>query len=110
MGNEAPKIEARLDELSRMKDDAVRQYGLLSDRLKKAEVQLQFERVSTNSRYEIAVPARLEYPPGRVAFATRLASGLGIGLLLAALVLGLSELKRQLARVARETSEPAIRV
>ena len=100
VNSEAPKVNARLDELLRMKEDAVRQHGLLFDRLKKAEVQLQLERVSASSRYE-TVPARLDYPPGRKVFLARLASGLGIGLLLAALVLGIVELKRLFVRVAR---------
>jgi polysaccharide export outer membrane protein len=108
VSSEAPKVNARLDELLRMKEDAVRQHGLLFDRLKKAEVQLQLERVSTSSRYEIVAPARLDYPPGRKAFATRLAFGLGIGLLLAALVLGISELRRMIVRVAQATATSAI--
>ena len=108
VSSEAPRVNARLDELLRMKEDAVRQHGLLFDRLKKAEIQLQLERVSTGSRYEIVAPASLDYPPGRRAFATRLALGLGIGLLLAALVLGIGELRRLFVRVARGTVMSAI--
>jgi polysaccharide export outer membrane protein len=108
VSGEAPKVNARLDELLRMKEDAVRQHGLLFDRLKKAEVQLQLERVSTSSRYEIVLPAHLDPPPGRKAFAARLASGLGIGLLLAALVLGIIEVRRMIVRVARATAVSAI--
>jgi polysaccharide export outer membrane protein len=108
VSSESPKVNARLDELLRMKEDAVRQHGLLFDRLKKAEIQLQLERVSTGSRYEIVVPAHLDSPPGRKAFAARLALGLGLGLLLAALVLGIIELRRIIVRVARETAVSAI--
>jgi polysaccharide export outer membrane protein len=108
VSSESPKVNARLDELLRMKEDAVRQHGLLFDRLKKAEVQLQLERVSTSSRYEIVVPAHLDHPPGRKAFAARLALGLGLGLLLAALVLGIIELRRMIVRVARATATSAI--
>jgi polysaccharide biosynthesis/export protein len=102
ISSEAPKVNARLDELLRKKEDVSRQHGLLFDRLKKAEIQLQLERVSTSSRYEI-VPARLDYPPGRQVFVMRLALGLGIGLLLAALVLGFVELNKLFVRVARGT-------
>jgi hypothetical protein len=91
-----------------MKDEAVRQHGLLFDRLKKAEVQLQLERVSAASRYEIVIPSRLESPPGRKAYALRLASGLGVGLLLATLVLGIGELSRLFARVARRTGTAVV--
>jgi polysaccharide export outer membrane protein len=108
VNSETPKVNARLDELLRMKDDAVRQYALLFDRLKKAEVQLQLERVSAASRYEIVAPAQLEWPPGGRAFILRLVLGLGFGLLLATLVLGISELKRALTQIAREM--PAVMV
>ena len=56
VNSRSPKVNARLEELLRMKEEVERQHGLLFDRLKKAEVQLQLERVSTTSRYEIVVP------------------------------------------------------
>ena len=101
VNDESPKVNARIDELARMKDEAERQHGLLFDRLKKAEVQLQLERVSTTSRYEVVVPAHLESPPGRKAFVLRLASGLGIGLLMVSLIIAIGELSRLFARVAQ---------
>jgi hypothetical protein len=100
VSSQSPKVNARLEELLRMKDEVERQHGLLFDRWKKAEVQLQLERVSTASRYEIVIPARLESPPGRQAFAQRLAVGLGVGLLLAAIILGGGELRRRFAMIA----------
>jgi polysaccharide biosynthesis/export protein len=100
----SPKVNAHIEELARMKDEAERQHGLLFDRLKKAEVLLQLERVSTSSRYEIVVPARLDSPPGRKALALRLAMGLGFGLLLAALAVGFAELRKLFARVAEKSA------
>jgi polysaccharide export outer membrane protein len=100
VSSQSPKVNARLEELVRMKEEVERQHGLLFDRLKKAEVQLQLERVSATSRYEIVIPARLEAPPGRKAFALRMAIGLGFGLLLVAFVIGLGELRRLFTRVA----------
>jgi hypothetical protein len=100
VSSQSPKVNARLDELLRMKEEVERQHGLLFDRWKKAEVQLQLERVSTASRFEIVIPARLESPAGRRAFALRLAIGLGLGLLLATIVLGSGELRRQFSRIA----------
>jgi polysaccharide export outer membrane protein len=44
----------------------------------------------------------LESPPGRKAFALRLAMGLGLGLLLAAIVLAIGELRRTFARLAEK--------
>jgi len=100
VSSQSPKVNARLEELVRMKEEVERQHGLLFDRLKKAEVQLQLERVSTTSRYEIVIPARLESPPGRRAFAQRMGEGLGLGLLLAAFLMAIGELRRLFARVA----------
>ncbi len=102
VSSESPKVNARLEELVRMKEEVEKQHGLLFDRLKQAEVQLQLERVSATSRYEIVVPTRLEPPPGRKAFALRMAMGLGLGLLLAAIVLGIGELRRGFARLAEK--------
>jgi polysaccharide export outer membrane protein len=102
VSSQSPKVNARLEELVRMKEEVERQHGLLFDRLKKAEVQLQLERVSTTSRYEIVIPARLESPPGRKAFALRVAIGLGFGLLCVALVIAFSELRNLFARVAQK--------
>ncbi len=104
VNSETPKVNARLDELLRAKDDAVRQYGLLFDRLQKAEVQLRLERVSASSRYEIPVPPRLDYPAGKGILLLRMGMGLGIGIVLAALVLAIAAFRRLILRVARETA------
>lgn len=108
VNSQSPKVNARLEELTRMKEDAERQHGLLFDRLKKAEVHLQLERVSTTSRYEIAVPARLDPPPGRRALALRLVIGIVLGLVLAAVLIGLSELRQLFRRVAERTAVAAL--
>jgi pSer/pThr/pTyr-binding forkhead associated (FHA) protein len=104
VNSQSPKVNARLEELVRMKEEVERQHGLLFDRLKKAEVQLQLERVSAASRYEIVVPTRLEAPLGRKDFALRLAMGLGLGLLLAAIVLVIGELRRMFAQLAEKSA------
>ena len=41
VSSQSPKVNARLDELLRMKEEVERQHGLLFDRWKRAEVQLQ---------------------------------------------------------------------
>jgi tellurite resistance protein len=104
VSSRSPKVNARIEELTRMKEEAERQHGLLFDGLKKAEVHLELERVSTTSRYEIVVPARLEPPPGRKAFALRLAFGLLFGMLLVGAVIGSGELRRRFARVAQNNA------
>jgi hypothetical protein len=108
VSSRSPQVNARIEELTRMKEEAERQHGLLFDGLKKAEVHLELERVSTTSRYEIVVPARLESPPDRSrAFALRLAFGLLLGTLLIAAVIGLGELGRRFARVAQNNAAPS---
>ena len=106
VSSHSPKVNAKIEELDRMKEEAERQHGLLFDRLKKAEVQLQLERVSTTSRYEIVVPARLEAPPRRRAFALRLLFGLLAGVLLSSLAVGLIEIRQLFVRVARKLPVP----
>lgn len=98
----SPKVNARLEELVRMKEEIERQHGVLFDRLKKAEIQLQLKRVSTTSRYEIVIPARLDPPPARKAFVLRLAMGVAVGLLLAAIMVGIGELRRMFVRLAEK--------
>jgi pSer/pThr/pTyr-binding forkhead associated (FHA) protein len=108
VSSRSPQVNARIEELTRMKEEAERQHGLLFDGLKKAEVHLELERVSTTSRYEIVVPARLESPPDRSrAFALRLAFGLLLGTLLITAVIGLGELGRRFARVAQDNAAPS---
>jgi len=87
-----------------MKDEVEKQHALLFDRLKKAEVQLQLERVSTTSRYELVIPARMESAPGRKAFFVRVLFGLGLGLVLAILVMGIGELRHVFVRIAQKAA------
>lgn len=102
ISSHSPKVNSRIEELTRMKEETQRQHGLLFDGLKKAEVHLELERVSTTSRYEIVVPARLESPPGSKDFALRVALGLFLGTLLIAAVLGLGGLRRRFVHVAQD--------
>ena len=104
VSSRSPQVNARIEELTRMKGEAERQHGLLFDALKKAEVHLELERVSTTSRYEIVVPARLELPPDHKAFALRLALGLLLGTFLSAAVIGLGELRGRFARVVHNSA------
>lgn len=100
VNSESAKVNAQIEELDRMKEESEKQHALLFDRLQKAEVQLQLERVSATSRYEIVIPARLETAPGKKALALRLAIGLALGLLFAAAVLGVGELRQLVTRLS----------
>ncbi len=104
VSSHSPQVNARIEELTRMKEEVERQHSLLFEGLKKAEIQLELERVSTTSRYEIVVPARLDAPPNRQAFALRMALGLFLGILLISAGIALNELRRRFARVAQNNA------
>jgi polysaccharide export outer membrane protein len=100
----SPEINAKVDELIQMKDETTKQYSLLFDRLKKAEIRLELERVSATSRYEIDIPARLEAPPGKKVLATRIFIGTGIGAGMAAVLLLLRALRDIFRRVSQNAN------
>jgi len=100
----SPEINAKVDELIQQKDETAKQYSLLFDRLKKAEIRLELERVSSASQYEIDIPARLEAPPGKKALATRIFIGFGIGAGLAAILLLLRALRDIFRRVSQNAN------
>lgn len=104
VNSESAKVNAQIEELARMKEESEKQHALLFDRLQKAEVQLQLEKVSATSRYEIVIPARLEAAPGKKALALRLAMGLGLALLVVAGALAVGEIRRLVVSVAERNA------
>lgn len=104
-----PRVEQRLDELDHAQDETKRLHAQLFEKLKQAEIQLNLERVSAESRYEIGRPRPLRL--GRVlTLALRCAAGLMLGLLVAAALIVIPEIRtrfsRALAAVEREAGEP----
>jgi polysaccharide export outer membrane protein len=95
----APRLEADMAELVRKQDDAKRMLAQLSDRLRRAEVQLELERVSAASRYEITTPPRNQ--PVRLKRTLVMRGGLGTTALLALAfgVFGFMGLRRAAQRV-----------
>ena len=82
ISQDMPAVSARLEEFSQNEDALKRLHAQLFDRLKKAELQLELERVSAASRYEIAVAPRLERTGMKRVIALRGGLGfLGGGLL-----------------------------
>ena len=94
-----PKIDARIEQLERQQEETKRLHGQLYERLRKAEVQLELERVSTTSRYEIAVPPRLERIGVKRTLLLRSAIGFALGGVLALFIVGLGNLRRLVAQV-----------
>jgi uncharacterized protein involved in exopolysaccharide biosynthesis len=102
ISREMPRVSARVGELSQQEEGLRRLRGQLFDRVKRAELQLELERVSARSRYEIVEPVHLE--PLRIE--RRLAGagllGLFTGLAVAFALLAAGATRRLLKRAARE--------
>jgi hypothetical protein len=82
-----PRVQAGVQQLAHMQDATTQLHGQLFEQLKKAELQLNLERVSAESRYEVVVPTRLVNSGRTKAGAIRAGAGLFLGLLLAFLTL-----------------------
>lgn len=98
----SPEINAKMDELIRQKEEATRQYSVLFDRLKKAEIRLELERVTATSRYQTVIPARLESPPDKKALLLRIMLGLVLGSMLAAMALAAQYVRAIMRKVSGE--------
>jgi pSer/pThr/pTyr-binding forkhead associated (FHA) protein len=85
-----PRVEERVQELSHKQDATNRLHTQLFEKLKKAELQVNLERVSAESRYELVKPPRLE-KPGKLAWVLRCAIGLFAGFLLAGIAITVKE-------------------
>lgn len=94
--SDMPVVDARLQELTHTQDSNRKLHAQLFDRLKKAEVQLELERVSVTSRFELVTAPRLDKPRKLKVFGTRLAIAWFVGLLLAAMLVGYREIRPKL--------------
>jgi pSer/pThr/pTyr-binding forkhead associated (FHA) protein/uncharacterized protein involved in exopolysaccharide biosynthesis len=99
-----PRVEQRLADLSRVQEVTTRLHGQLFEKLKQAELQLNLERVSAESRYEIT-PPRLERPKTSTTIVLRCSLGLLVGLAAAAFVILVRE-GRRFVRQALASPEP----
>jgi polyhydroxyalkanoate synthesis regulator protein len=101
---ELPRVEQRIVELTHMQEATTRLHGQLFERLMQAELQVNLERVSAESRYEITT-ARLERPRSALVVGLRGGLGLMVGVLAAAVFILIAEGKR-LVREALGTGKP----
>lgn len=102
ISRDVPRVSAQLDDLSKAEGGLQRLHAQLFDRLRRAELELELERVAAASRFETVIAPRLDPMPIRRVLAERLALGLGLGLLFALTVLGVGRGRLLLARVAGE--------
>jgi uncharacterized protein involved in exopolysaccharide biosynthesis len=102
-----PRIEARLGDLNHRQEATQQLHGDLFSKLKQAEIQLNLEKVSAESRFDVS-PPRLERPRKSSALLIRGFVGLLIGAFFAFLVIAVREIKRLVTQtMAAQTLIPA---
>jgi uncharacterized protein involved in exopolysaccharide biosynthesis len=102
-----PRIEQRLADLNHRQEATQQLHGDLFSKLKQAEIQLNLEKVSSESRYDVS-PPRLERPRKSSTLLIRGGVGLLLGTLVAFLVIAFRELKRLFTQtMAAQTVIPA---
>jgi hypothetical protein len=102
---ELPRVEQKLADLNHKEDAALRLDSDLFSKLKQAEIQLNLEQVSAESRYDVS-PVRVERARNRTTLVKRGALGLFIGLLLAGLGIAIVEAKRFVSETM--SSQPVV--
>jgi prefoldin subunit 5 len=105
VGNQ-PRVEQRLVDLNREQEATTRLHGQLFEKLKQAELQLNLEHVSAESRYEIS-PPRLERPSTSSTLAMRCGLGILAGLLVAAGIVAAGEGRRLIAEALAAPADAA---
>ena len=78
-----PRVQAGVQQLTHVQEATTQLHGQLFEQLKKAELQVNLERVSAESRYEILAPVRLIRTSGLRTSAVRAGAGLFLGIFLA---------------------------
>jgi len=89
-----PRVHERVQQLTHTQDATKALHGQLFEQLKKAELQLNLERVSAESRYEVISPPHLVTSGRLKTGVTRLVMGLFGGLFIASFVLLFREARR----------------
>jgi pSer/pThr/pTyr-binding forkhead associated (FHA) protein len=97
-----PRVEQHLADLEHRQDSTKQLHSDLFNKLKQAEIQLNLEKVSAESRYDIS-PPRLERSRKLSTMLLRSGIGLLLGLLAAAIVILLREAREMIARTLGPT-------
>ncbi|HEX3698264.1 MAG TPA: FHA domain-containing protein [Polyangia bacterium] len=83
MVGDLPRVQAGVQRLTHMQEATTQLHGQLFEQLKKAELQFNLERVSTESRYQIVSPAQIVKVGPVMTGVVRVAAGLFLGLFMA---------------------------
>lgn len=94
-----PEVEAKYAELNRSYTSSKDMHAKLSERLRLTQLQLELENSSAKARYEILSPPESFGANLRKALLMRMAMGLGVGLVLGALIAVWREFQVLLKRI-----------
>jgi pSer/pThr/pTyr-binding forkhead associated (FHA) protein len=97
-----PRVEQHLADLEHRQDSTKQLHSDLFNKLKQAEIQLNLEKVSAESRYDIS-PPRLERSRKLSTMLLRSGIGLMLGLLAAAIVILLREARDMITKTLGST-------
>jgi pSer/pThr/pTyr-binding forkhead associated (FHA) protein len=97
-----PRVEQHLADLEHRQDATKQLHSDLFTKLKQAEIQLNLEKVSAESRYDIS-PPRLERSRKLSTMLLRSGIGLMLGLFVAAMVILLREAREMISRTLGPT-------
>ncbi len=89
-----PDLEAEYAELNRTYDATKKLHTQIFETLQTTKMQLDLERASIKSRYDIITPPNLEFVSARKKIMNRAVSSGGVGFVVALLVTALRQLKR----------------
>jgi uncharacterized protein involved in exopolysaccharide biosynthesis len=92
-----PRVEQHLSDLDHRQEATMQLHGDLFSKLKQAEIQLNLEKVSAESRFDVS-PVRLERTRNRSTLVLRGGLGLILGILAAALGIAGQEARRIIAK------------
>jgi pSer/pThr/pTyr-binding forkhead associated (FHA) protein/uncharacterized protein involved in exopolysaccharide biosynthesis len=92
-----PRVEQHLADLNHRQEATMQLHSDLFSKLKQAEIQLNLEKVSAESRYDIS-PIRLERSRNRSTLGLRAGLGLFLGIFAAAVAIALREARRVISQ------------
>jgi uncharacterized protein involved in exopolysaccharide biosynthesis len=92
--NTMPEVEAKYAQLTRSYTVNKEMYAQLFEQLRQGQLKLELARTSALARYEVISPPESQGVPLTKALRKRTVIGLGVGLLLGALIVAIAELRR----------------
>jgi hypothetical protein len=93
-----PRVQAGVQQLTHMQEATTALHGQLFEQLKKAELQLNLERVSAESRYEVVSPPRVVKASRFMSLLIRVTAGVVAGIIAALAAIGIRKVSRMFSQ------------